>query len=279
MRINSRVGGLVLIGFIFTFSTLAWSQSQRDMVCQGSCGGGCGPCPMRSPVPAGPSPEQQEAERAQALAKNSNAGIAAFHNGDYQAAIGFFQEALKYNKYHPVLQANLRKAEAALQEQTRAAAATRSAIPSSSAQGQLRNSGQESTGRLFDNGGAHDDATVDTSKVRDVETPPSQPLDPRLANNKDYQAAAADLTKTTAAAAALNKKMTDLQDQQKANPTPDRQIEIYKLSSQVTEANGAVAIASNKLDVVKKKIITGPAIVVGDDAPGGGQSTLAGGGK
>jgi hypothetical protein len=128
MRVNGRLGGLVLISFIFAFSTLAWSQSQRDMVCQGSCGGGCGPCPMmnRSPVPAGPSPEQIEAERVQSLTKNTNAGIAAFHRGDYESAVMYFQEALKFSKYQPVLLQNLHKAQNALLEQ-KAAAATRSA--------------------------------------------------------------------------------------------------------------------------------------------------------
>jgi len=40
--------------------------------------------------------------------------------------------------------------------------------------------------------------------------------------------------------------MTTLQDQQKSSPTPQRQIEIFNLSAQVTQANGAVTIANQQ---------------------------------
>ena len=89
------------------------------------------------------------------------------------------------------------------------------------------------------------------------------PLDPRFAKDKDYQAAATELTKAQTLADTLNQKMKDLQDQQKASPTPERQIEIYDLSAQTNRENGAVAIAKINLDTVKKKIISGPAIIVG----------------
>jgi hypothetical protein len=146
------------------------------------------------------------------------------------------------------------------------------ALPAKSAIEQLRNSGKESTGRLFDGGGAHDDAMVD-AKLPNVATPAAAAApDPRLAKSKDYRAAATTLAKVQTLADTLNKKMTDLQDQQKASPTPERQIAISNLSVQTSQANGAVAIAKNNLDTVKKKIESGPAIIV-DDAPSQAQST------
>jgi tetratricopeptide (TPR) repeat protein len=145
-----------------------------------------------------------------------------------------------------------------------------------SAREQLFNSRFESTGQLFDNGRGHDDAAVD-AKLANVATPLAQAVDARFAKNKDYQAAASELTKTQAAADALNKKMADLMNQQAASPTPERQAEIYNLSGQLHQAGGAVAIATTNLDAVKKKIIQeGPAIVVDDSAPAAAQPAPAG---
>jgi tetratricopeptide (TPR) repeat protein len=145
-----------------------------------------------------------------------------------------------------------------------------------SAREQLFNSRFESTGQLFDNGRAHDDAAVD-AKLANVATPLAQAVEARFARNKDYQAAASELARTQAAADALNKKMADLVTQQSASPTPERQTEIYNLSGQVHQASGAVAIATTNLDTVKKKIIQeGPAIVVDDGAPAAAQPAAAG---
>jgi hypothetical protein len=151
------------------------------------------------------------------------------------------------------------------------------AIKSNSAKGQLLNSVRETTGQLFDNGRAHDDTTVN-ARFPDIATPPSQSPDVRFANNKDYQAAATELARTQIAAETLNKKMATLLEQQKTSPTPERQAEIYNLSGQLHEAGGAVAIATNNIETVKKKIIQeGPAIVVDDGAPTAGKSTSASG--
>lgn len=145
-----------------------------------------------------------------------------------------------------------------------------------SAREQLFNSRFESTGQLFDNGRGHDDAAVD-AKLANVATPLAQAVEARFAKNKDYQAAASELVTTQAAADALNKKMADLLSQQNANPTPERQTEIYNLSGQLHQASGAVAIATTNLDTVKKKIIQeGPAIVVDDGAPAAPQPAPAG---
>jgi hypothetical protein len=143
-----------------------------------------------------------------------------------------------------------------------------------SAREQLFNSRFETTGELFDGGRAHDDATVN-AKLADVPTPLAQAVEARFARNKDYQAAASEVAKAQATADALNKKMADLVEQQKAKPTPERQIEIHNLSGQVHQASGAVAIATTNLDTVKKKIIQeGPAIVVDDAAPAAAQPNL-----
>jgi|SRR5450756_94005 len=149
------------------------------------------------------------------------------------------------------------------------------AIKATSAKGQLFNSGKETTGQLFDNGRAHDDATVD-ARFPNIATPAAQSPDARFTKNKDYQAAATELARTQIAAETLNKKMATLLEQQKTSPTPERQTEIYNLSGQLHEAGGAVAIATNNVETVKKKIIQeGPAIVVDDDKAGAGQSAPA----
>jgi hypothetical protein len=146
--------------------------------------------------------------------------------------------------------------------------------PENSAREQLFNSRFKTTGELFDGGRAHDDAVLD-GKLADVPTPLAQAVEARFARNKDYQAAASELARTQATADALNKKMAELVEQQKAKPTPERQIEIYNLSGQVHQASGAVAIATTNLDTVKKKIIQqGPAIVVDDGAPAAAQPNL-----
>jgi hypothetical protein len=158
-----------------------------------------------------------------------------------------------------------------------ATVAKTAALPSNSAKVQLTNSGNGTTGQLFDGGKAHDDAVVD-ARLPNVATPSSQAaaLEVKLARDKGYQAATADLTKAQATADAVNKKMANLQEQQKASPTPERQIEISNLSGQASQANGAVAIATNNLDSVKKKIIeSGPAIVVDDNTQDPGQSKPA----
>jgi hypothetical protein len=150
------------------------------------------------------------------------------------------------------------------------------ALSATSAKEQLFNSGKETTGDLFDGGTAHDDACVDARSPNVAPPAAATPLDPRFAKSKDYQAAAATLTNVQILAETLNKKITGLQDQQKASPTPARQIEIYNLSAQTNQANGAVAIARNNLDTVKKKIIeSGPAIIVDDSQAGPAQSKPA----
>jgi hypothetical protein len=53
---------LVLPLSILTPSANSWAGWQRDMVCQGSCGGGCGPCPS-SPVEISPPSYDYGAEQ------------------------------------------------------------------------------------------------------------------------------------------------------------------------------------------------------------------------
>jgi hypothetical protein len=55
---------LVLYLLTPAIASTSWAGSQRDAVCQGSCGGGCGPCPDSSPSPGYTQPTYDyEAER------------------------------------------------------------------------------------------------------------------------------------------------------------------------------------------------------------------------
>jgi hypothetical protein len=129
-------------------------------------------------------------------------------------------------------------------------------------------SGKETLGQAFDNGNGAGDVSVSTAPPV-VTTPSSEPLDAKLVNNKDYQAAAATLVQTKATADALNKKRSDLEAIQTTSPTPERQIEIYNLSGQVNGANGALLQAQNNLRAVKRTIEGSPVIV---DATSGSSS-------
>ena len=142
------------------------------------------------------------------------------------------------------------------------------ALAASSAKGQLINgtSGGETLGQLFDNRSGPAEATV-IARIPGAATPAAQPaaLDPRLASNKDYQAAAATLATAKAAAEALKERQADLEERQSKSPTPERQIELYNLSGQVSVANGTYIQAENKLAVVKKTIMAPPVII--EDGP------------
>lgn len=76
-------------------ATNAWAGWQRDMVCQGSCGAGCGPCPTtgqraQQRPPSGPSAEEIAESQAEGLHKQ---GVAAYNNGDYATALRLLEEA------------------------------------------------------------------------------------------------------------------------------------------------------------------------------------------
>lgn len=91
--------------------------SQKDAICQGSCGGGCGPCGgAASPTPSGPSPEQlkQQKERARLKAKewSSDEALDYFDRKDWDNAIRSFEEALDRDPDDPDLNDWLKRAKA-----------------------------------------------------------------------------------------------------------------------------------------------------------------------
>lgn len=91
--------------------------SQKEAICQGSCGGGCGPCGgAASPTPSGPSPEQlkQQKERARLKAKewSSDEALDYFDRKDWDNAIRSFEEALDRDPDDPDLNDWLKRAKA-----------------------------------------------------------------------------------------------------------------------------------------------------------------------
>lgn len=93
--------------FVLIFCALpARAGSQRDMVCQGSCGGGCGPCPSgpgfrreRAPSAAEVAWQQASDINDQGLAASDAAQNARFAGDDegslaqYQRALELYQQA------------------------------------------------------------------------------------------------------------------------------------------------------------------------------------------
>jgi hypothetical protein len=80
----------------------SWAGSQRDAVCQGSCGGGCGPCAGNNSAPAGPTQEelkkQSEAKDLQEAADDAeDKGDSAYKKGDFAGAVKYFNESLNYS--------------------------------------------------------------------------------------------------------------------------------------------------------------------------------------
>jgi tetratricopeptide (TPR) repeat protein len=91
--------------------------AQKEAICQGSCGGGCGPCSgSASPTPSGPSPEEvrQQKERARLKAKewSSDEALDYFDRKDWDNAIRSFEEALDHDPDDPDLNEWLKRAKA-----------------------------------------------------------------------------------------------------------------------------------------------------------------------
>lgn len=105
---------LTVFALIF-LGTPAWAGWQKDQVCQGSCGGGCGPCPAAPqpfrpapqyspPQPSGPSP----AEIAHGHALEANRlGNEAYKKGDWAAAAASYRNALTIEPNNDVFKSNL----------------------------------------------------------------------------------------------------------------------------------------------------------------------------
>jgi tetratricopeptide (TPR) repeat protein len=96
-----RLRSALIICFFLAFSNPVLAGSQRDAVCQGSCGGGCGPCggsPNYSvPQYVAPSPSVQINEQ----------GNQALHNGDNAEAERLYRQALQLNPSDDVIRNNV----------------------------------------------------------------------------------------------------------------------------------------------------------------------------
>ena len=85
------LGSLLLLGSLLASDSNCWSD-QRGDVCQGSCGGGCGPCAGNNNGSRRSGPSALDLAEA-AADQIDGQGRAAMKNGDYEQALAYFQEA------------------------------------------------------------------------------------------------------------------------------------------------------------------------------------------
>jgi tetratricopeptide (TPR) repeat protein len=84
----------LLIGILFGPAIKSWAQSQKDQVCQGGYGGGCGTAPARPREPRGPSARDLEIDRHNQGIHAYNAATEAYRSGDFALALELYQQAL-----------------------------------------------------------------------------------------------------------------------------------------------------------------------------------------
>jgi len=86
----------VAILFVFASASASpvWGQSQKDQVCQGGYGGGCGTAPSRRNEPRQPTARDLEVERHNQGIHTYNAAVDAYRKGDYATALDLYQQAL-----------------------------------------------------------------------------------------------------------------------------------------------------------------------------------------
>jgi len=82
------------VATLFVLSSSLRGQSQKDQVCQGGYGGGCGTAPSRRNEPRQPSARDLEVERHNQGIHTYNAAADAYRRGDYAAALDLYQQAL-----------------------------------------------------------------------------------------------------------------------------------------------------------------------------------------
>ncbi len=63
------------------------------------------------PAPSGPSPEEREKKRVNAMNYANEKGIKCFRQGDWNCAVKSFEEALQYSPHNPTLVKNLNRAK------------------------------------------------------------------------------------------------------------------------------------------------------------------------
>lgn len=92
---TTMLGLIFLIGLAIDPALQCWAvQSQKDQVCQGGYGGGCGTAPSGPRQPRGPSARDIAIERHNEGVHAYNAGIDAYRRGDYETALAYYQQAL-----------------------------------------------------------------------------------------------------------------------------------------------------------------------------------------
>ena len=91
---RTLLGLMLLIGIAINPAESWAVQSQKDQVCQGSYGGGCGTAPSGPRQPREPSARDLAIERHNEGVHAYNAGIDAYRRGDYAAALDYYQQAL-----------------------------------------------------------------------------------------------------------------------------------------------------------------------------------------
>ncbi|HKW74125.1 MAG TPA: tetratricopeptide repeat protein [Terriglobales bacterium] len=82
------------VAVLCVLCTPVWGQSQKDQVCQGGYGGGCGTAPSRRNEPRQPSARDLEVERHNQGVHIYNAASDAYRRGDYATALDLYQQAL-----------------------------------------------------------------------------------------------------------------------------------------------------------------------------------------
>lgn len=82
------------VAIVFVLPSPVSGQSQRDQVCQGGYGGGCGTAPSRRNEPRQPSSRDLEIERHNQGIHAYNAAVDAYRRGDYATALNLYQQAL-----------------------------------------------------------------------------------------------------------------------------------------------------------------------------------------
>jgi tetratricopeptide (TPR) repeat protein len=84
----------IAVATLLVLSSPGWGQSQKDQVCQGGYGGGCGTAPSRRNEPRQPSARDLEVERHNQGIDAYNAGAEAYRRGDFATALDLYQQAL-----------------------------------------------------------------------------------------------------------------------------------------------------------------------------------------
>src|ERR1700756_3011870 len=85
---------VMAVAILFFLSPSLWGQSQKDQVCQGGYGGGCGTAPARRNEPRQPSVRDLEIDRHNQGIHAYNAALDAYRKGDYATALDLYQQAL-----------------------------------------------------------------------------------------------------------------------------------------------------------------------------------------